>query len=172
MNLSKSASPSGPGSQSGSQSGPHKSAQSASPRYLLDVNVLVALLAENHIHHRLVTAWFNTSGLKWAICPFTEAGFLRNATAPRPDQITMGEATAILASMAQHPGYHYQPIAADWQTLCSPLFPRLYGTKQVTDAYLLGLALREGMVLVTMDKAILHLAGKEYAEHVLLLEED
>jgi predicted nucleic acid-binding protein len=137
-------------------------------KYLLDVNVFVALLAENHIHHPLVTSWFNTPGLPWAICPFTEAGFLRNATASRPGQISMSEASAVLATMAQHPGYHYLPIAADWHTLCSPFFKRLYGTKQVTDAYLLGLAVREKLVLVTLDKAILHLAG-EHQSHVLLL---
>jgi toxin-antitoxin system PIN domain toxin len=139
-------------------------------RYLLDVNVLLALLSENHIHHQRVTTWFNTPGRKWAICSFTEAGFLRNATAPRPGQITLSEATAILARLAQVPGYHYLPIAADWQTLCRPFFPRLYGTKQVTDAYLLGLAVRDGWILVTMDKAILHLAGKEWSKQVLLLE--
>jgi hypothetical protein len=140
-------------------------------RYLLDVNVFVALLAESHVHHQLVTKWFNASPhLHWAICSFTEAGFLRNATASRPGQITMSEATAVLGTMAQHPGYHYLPITADWHGLCSPFFKRLYGTKQVTDAYLLGLAVREGMVLVTLDKAILHLAGDEHGKHVLLLE--
>jgi hypothetical protein len=83
---------------------------SKAPRYLLDVNVFLALLSENHMHHQLVTKWFNTPGLQWAICPFTEAGFLRNATAPRAGQITMSEATAILARITQEPGYHYQPI--------------------------------------------------------------
>ena len=144
---------------------------SKTPRYLLDVNVLLALISENHIHHQIVTAWFNTPGLQWAICSFTEAGFLRNATAPRPGQITMSEATAVLMRMALAPGYHYLPITADWQTLCSPFFKRLYGTRQVTDAYLLGLAVRDGLILVTMDKAILHLAGTEHSKHVLLLEE-
>ncbi len=139
--------------------------------YLLDVNVFLALVSEDHSHHQLVTAWFNTPGLQWAICPFTEAGFLRNVTAPRAGQITMSEATAVLARLAQEPGYHYLPIAADWQTLCSPFFTRLYGTKQVTDAYLLGLALREDLVLVTMDKAISHLAGAEHRKHVLLLRD-
>ena len=138
---------------------------------MLDVNVFVALLAENHIHHQLVTEWFNASlSLQWAICPFTEAGFLRNATAPSPGQITMSEATAVLARMAQHPGYHYLPISAEWHTLCSPFVRRLYGTKQVTDAYLLGLAVREGLSLVTHDKAVVHLAGDEHRKHVLLLE--
>jgi toxin-antitoxin system PIN domain toxin len=139
-------------------------------RYLLDVNVFLALLSENHIHHQGVTAWFNTPGLKWAICPFTEAGFLRNATAPRPGQISLSEATAVLDRLAQVHGYHYVPITADWRTLCSPFATRLYGTKQVTDAYLLGLAIKDGLCLVTMDKGILHMAGKEFRKHVLLLE--
>ena len=139
-------------------------------KYLLDVNVFVALLSENHIHHQLVTRWFSTPGLQWAICPFTEAGFLRNATAPRPGQITMSEASAVLARIAQEVGYHYLPITADWQTLCSPFSTRLYGTKQVTDAYLLGLAIREGLILATMDKGIVHLAGSEHSKYVLLLD--
>lgn len=140
------------------------------PRYLLDVNVFVALLAENHIHHRLVTDWFNaTPQLQWALCPFTEAGFLRNATAPRPGQITMREATAVLAKMTEHPGYRYLPINTNWPTLSAPFASRLYGTKQVTDAYLLGLAIQHNLILVTLDKALLHLAGKENVKHILLL---
>jgi toxin-antitoxin system PIN domain toxin len=139
--------------------------------YLLDVNVLVALLTENHVHHKIVTAWFNAPGLKWAICAFTEAGFLRNATAARPGQISIREATAVLVRIAQVPGYHYLPITLDWQTLSRSFFPRLYGAKQVTDAYLLGLAVQSHLVLVTMDRAILHLAGQEHNQQVLLLEE-
>jgi hypothetical protein len=46
---------------------------------------------------------------------------------------------------------------------------RLYGTNQVTDAYLLGLAVRENRILVTMDKGILHQAGDEHRKQVLLL---
>ena len=144
---------------------------SKAPRYLLDVNVLVALTTRSHVHHDLVKKWFYASPAhQWAICAFTEAGFLRNATAPRPGGVTMSEATAILKQLAQHPGYRYLPITADWQTLGGPFFPRLYGTKQVTDAYLLGLAVQQSLVLVTMDKAIPHLAGKEHSPHVLLLE--
>jgi hypothetical protein len=82
----------------------------------------------------------------------------------------MSEATAVLVRMAQHPGYHYLPISAEWHTLCSPFVRRLYGTKQVTDAYLLGLAVLEGLTLVTLDKAVVHLAGDEHRKHVLLLE--
>lgn len=58
-------------------------------RYVLDVNMFLAFVSENHIHHQPVTTWFNTPGLRWAICPFTESGSLRNATASRSGQITM-----------------------------------------------------------------------------------
>ncbi|HEY0785885.1 MAG TPA: TA system VapC family ribonuclease toxin [Acidobacteriaceae bacterium] len=139
-------------------------------RFLLDVNVLVALTARGHVHHALVKAWFYASpGLRWAACAFTEAGFLRNATASRAGQVTMGQATAILRQLARHPGYTYLPITESWETLSAPFARRVYGTKQVTDAYLLGLALREGCTLVTMDTAIVHLAGVEHKAHLLLL---
>ena len=141
-------------------------------RYLPDVNVLVALTARNHIRHRLVKEWFYASPeIQWALCAFTEAGFLRNATAVRAGQVSIREATAVLQQLAHHPGYRYLPMSADWQTLCGRFFSRLYGTKQITDAYLLGLAVQEGLVLVTMDKAILHMAGSEHSSHLLLLED-
>jgi uncharacterized protein len=140
-------------------------------RYLLDVNVLYALTTRDHIHHALVKAWFYDSpDLQWAVCAFTEAGYLRNATAPRSSQIAMSDATTTLKRLAGHPGYCYVPLTADWHILCRPFFARLYGTKQVTDAYLLGLAIREKLVLVTVDKGIVHLAG-EHKRHVLLLTE-
>ncbi len=84
----------------------------------------------------------------------------------------MSEATAILKQLAQHPGYQYLPITADWHTLCRPFSKRLYGTKQITDAYLLGLALREQLILATLDKGISHLAGSEHTKHILLLREE
>jgi hypothetical protein len=138
---------------------------------LPDVNVLLAMGTESHVHHALVNAWFDASPkLPWALCAFTEAGFLRVSTAPHPGQISMHEAKAVLETLSRHRGYRYQPITADWQTLLAPIQKRLYGTKQVTDAFLLGLAVREDLVLVTMDRGILHLAGAEHSKHVLLLQ--
>jgi toxin-antitoxin system PIN domain toxin len=140
-------------------------------RYLLDVNVLVALLDEDHIHHNAVLKWFETPGLQWVLCPFTEAGLLRHMTRPKIGDMTIEEATAMLARLAEQPGYHYQGISADWQTLCGRFFKRIFGHKQITDAYLLGLAVQEELIFVTFDKAILHLASEERS-HVLLLTVD
>lgn len=137
-------------------------------RYLLDVNVLVALLDEEHIHHQAATEWFDTPGLRWALCAFTEAGLLRHMTRPKIGDLSMDEATAMLARLKQEPGYHYQPISADWQTLCGQFRERIFGHKQITDAYLLGLAVREELILTTFDRAILYLAG-EHKKSVLVL---
>ena len=46
---------------------------------------------------------------------------------------------------------------------------KLSGPGQLTDAYLLGLAIAKGGTLVTLDRGILHLAGTAYAKHILLL---
>jgi predicted nucleic acid-binding protein len=133
------------------------------------VNVVLALLDQAHVHNERVEQWFDTPGLNWALCAFTEAGVLRFLTRPRTGGMTMEQATLMLARLRQQPGYHYQPITADWQTLTSPFFKRVHGHNQVTDAYLLGLAVREGLVLTTFDTALLHLAG-ENKKHILLLK--
>ena len=52
--------------------------------------------------------------------------------------------------------------------MTKPFFRRLHGHKQVTDAYLLGMAIEEDLILATFDKRIGHLAG-EYAKQVLIL---
>jgi toxin-antitoxin system PIN domain toxin len=137
--------------------------------HLLDVNVLLALLDEDHIHNAVVDDWFDTPGLEWSLCPFTEAGVLRLLTRPKTGNLSIEDVTDMLDGLRQQPGYHYQPIAFDWPTLSRPFIQRLHGHNQVTDAYLLGLAIREDLILVTMDKAILHLAGSEHRKHVLLL---
>lgn len=142
----------------------------ASRKYLLDVNVLVALLEKDHVHHRMVRGWFDSDSHDWGICAFTEAGFLRFATNPRFGAHSVRAATDVLASLADAPGYRYWHMAHDWNTLMAPFSQRIFGHQQVTDAFLLGLVVNEGAVLVTLDKAILHLAGKEHSRNVLLLE--
>jgi hypothetical protein len=139
-------------------------------KYLLDVNVLIALAEPKHVHHQAVMRWFNTPGLDWGMCAFTEAGFLRVATNPIAGSYTMAESTAVLASLTSHLGYRYWPITAGWATLAAPFQERVFGHQQITDAYLLGLALKENGVLVTLDKAIKFLAGAEFSKNVLVLE--
>lgn len=139
------------------------------PVHLLDVNVVLALLDQAHIHNAMAEEWFDTPGLQWSLCALTEAGVLRFFTRPKTGNLSMEQTTAMLARLQQEPGYRFQPIAADWHVLTKPFSKRVHGHNQVTDAYLLGIAVHEGLVLTTFDKAILHLAG-EFKEHVLVLD--
>ena len=140
------------------------------PRYLLDVNVLIALTDPDHVHHRTVAKWFDSPGLDWGLCAFSVAGFLRFSSNPNAGAYSVEEATQVLADLVNYPGYRFWPISTGWATLAAPFLQRVFGHQQITDAYLLGLAVKEGGVLVTMDKGIKYLAGAQYSKNVLLLE--
>jgi toxin-antitoxin system PIN domain toxin len=140
-------------------------------KYLADVNVLIALTDDGHIHHERATQWFDTSGHHdWGVCAFVEAGFLRIMANPKVGSHSIEEATEALAILIHHPGYRFWPITDDWARLAAPFLERVFGHQQITDAYLLGLAVKEGGVLVTMDTAIKYLAGNQYSKNVLVLE--
>jgi hypothetical protein len=102
----------------------------------------------------------------------TETGFVRVTTnsAYRPAARTVKQATDILADFASTPGYRYWPMTERWAIVTRPFAARIVGHQQVTDAYLLGLAIKDGGVLVTFDRGIEYLAGEEFSEHVLLLK--
>ena len=142
-------------------------------RYLLDLNALISLADPDSLHYRAILAWFDSSGEDdWGICPLTEAGFVRVTTNPayRGPTRTVEQATAILAEFARHPGYRYWSISDKWAVLTAPFSARLLGHQQVTDAYLLGLAIKEEGVLVTFDKGIKYLAGTDYSRNLLVLD--
>lgn len=136
--------------------------------HLLDVNVVLALLDQRHIHHTAVEVWFDSPGLQWSLCSLTEAGALRFFTRPKTGGLNMEQATAMLDRLKQRPGYSFQPTTAEWQALTAPFAKRIHGHNQVTDAYLLGLALHSERILTTFDKAVLHMAG-EHRGQVLVL---
>ncbi len=144
----------------------------AKRKYLLDLNTLIALAEPDHEFHKQAGKWFQAEGKEnWGVCPLTEAGFIRITIHPkyRPATRTVQQATAILASFAKHPGYRYWPIVDSWATLTAPFSARIFGHQQVTDAYLLGLAIREHGVLVTFDSAIGVLAGTDYSRNLRVL---
>jgi hypothetical protein len=61
-------------------------------------------------------------------------------------------------------------MTTGWIDLAAPFRDRLFGHQQVADAYLLGLAVKENGVLISLDRAILYLAGPQYRKHLLVLE--
>jgi uncharacterized protein len=146
----------------------------SSRKFLLDVNVLVALSDPEHEHYPAARKWFNSlNGAEWCVCPLTEAGFVRVSTNPRisnPLVRTFAQATAVLAGLATVSGYNYWPIRESWATLTMAFVDRITGHQQITDAYLLGLAIKENGVLVTFDRGLKYLAGAEFAGNLLVLQ--
>jgi len=139
---------------------------------LLDLNVLISLTDSEHRHHQKARNWFASSPKQdWAICPFTEAGFLRVTTNPAfAPARTLEQAIAILQALQRYPGYRYCPVDKNWVALTAPFASRIHGHQQVTDAYLLGIAIEEKRVLVTFDKKFQYLAGAKFSRNVRLLE--
>jgi predicted nucleic acid-binding protein len=139
--------------------------------HLLDVNLVIALTEKGHGGYRTAWNWFETPELMWGLCAFSEVGYLRITSNPRVGGYSIAEAEKVLAVLKKRPGYRYLPITADWAELVAPFRDRVWGHQQVTDAYLLGLAIKENCVLATMDRAIQHMAGPKYSKHVLVLNE-
>jgi hypothetical protein len=142
-------------------------------KYLLDLNVLVALIDDEHVHYRAAHRWFNSlEHEEWGVCPLTEAGLVRLTTNPSagPMLHTFTEANAMLEEIATWTGYCYWPITESWAALTAPFAARISGHQQVTDAYLLGIAIKEDGVLVTFDRGLKYLAGAEFRRNVLILE--
>jgi toxin-antitoxin system PIN domain toxin len=142
---------------------------------LLDLNVLIALADPEHIHRRKAERWFLSTGKdNWGVCPLTEAGFIRIATNPamQAGTIALERAIAILQAFRAHPGYNYWPItdAENWVAVTARFAVRISGHQQVTDAFLLGLAVKEDGVLVTFDRGLKYMAGKEFSHNLLVLE--
>jgi toxin-antitoxin system PIN domain toxin len=125
-------------------------------RALLDVNVLLALFDRAHVHHVRAREWF-TSRAKdgWASCPLTQNGFVRIISQPRyPQPITTPEAIALLQAATATNLHEFWP--ADITLLDEAILDRtrVHGPRQLTDLYLLALAVRRGGCLATFDDAI------------------
>jgi toxin-antitoxin system PIN domain toxin len=125
---------------------------------LLDVNALVALAWDSHVHHVTMRTWFaeNRSG-GWATCPITESGFVRVSSNPKvlPSPIGVGAARGVLTALRAVEGHRF---LTDDVSISDPDVPEIIGHRQVTDAHLLTLARRHGIPLLTFDTGIAALA--------------
>ena len=128
------------------------------PVRLLDVNVLVALACPRHVHHGAAWGWFDAcAGDPFATCPMTQCGFVRISSNPKVVQEVrgLGEAVASLGRIVGHPRHVFWE---DSIALSDAPTDRVMGHRQVTDAYLLGLALANGGRFATFDRGVVELA--------------
>ena len=142
-------------------------------RALLDVNVWVALFDDAHQFSARANAFIESRGAKIATCPLVENGVIRVMSLP---------------SYGRRGGLAIQPIRQRLREACSTLdhqfwrddtslrddkhvdFTRVQGHHQITDLYLLALAVHRGGCLASFDQAIaLSSVPGAMARHLKLL---
>jgi len=127
-------------------------------RALLDVNVLIALFDPDHVFHERAHLWLEVNAVAGiATCPLTENGVVRILSHPRYSKairITPGEVVRRLDRFCASQDHAFWP---DSVSLRDPEVFRvesLLGPRQLTDLYLLALAVKEDGCLATLDEGI------------------
>jgi toxin-antitoxin system PIN domain toxin len=140
-------------------------------RALLDVNVLIALLDAAHVHHGAAVAWLCANiDHGWASCPITQNGCIRILSQPGYPSPLPPVQVAERLREATGTGHHR--FWADSVSLLDGqvVWRAVLGARQVTDAYLLALAVREGGRFVTFDRSVsLGMVQGATAEHLAVI---
>ncbi len=118
------------------------------PATLLDANVLIALVVDDHLRHGQAEAWFASSGTAFATCPVTQGSLMRLL-------IREGQSAELARSVLQEivgsPRHEFWPDNTSYHDI--PV-AGIVGHRQVTDAYLAHLARSYSARLATFDQAL------------------
>jgi len=131
--------------------------QRQSRRALLDVNVWIALLDPWHVHHAIAHQWFNQNLHNgWASCPLTQNAVLRILGHPRyPNSPGDPRAVAeLLGPWLGHRDHCFWPDAISLIGSNQLNAAQLLNHSQITDTYLLALAIHHKGHLVTLDRRL------------------
>lgn len=132
--------------------------------YLLDVNMLLALGWPNHLHHQRAHDWMaGVPARRWATCPFTEAAFVRLSCNAGVVGTTVfpKQALDILEANTGLTEHVFWTDELPLATALAPVADRIIGNRQITSAYLLGLAISNKGVLATLDQGVGDLLGAD-----------
>jgi uncharacterized protein len=125
-------------------------------RALLDINVLLALLDSDHVDHDRAHDWLDDEiAAGWASCAITENGFVRILSQPRyPSPVSPAQAIDLLSRACDSSHHAFWPC--DVSVLEAQVVDRsrLHSPRQVTDAYLLALAVGHEGRFVTFDRSV------------------
>lgn len=113
---------------------------------LLDANVLIALVIDDHVHHNDAQRWFGGTTSRYATCPITEGSLVRTLIRNGQPASTV---TTVLAAIAADSRHEFWPDDLSYQQV--PL-RGVIGHRQVTDTYLAHLARVRGGRLATFDR--------------------
>ena len=142
-------------------------------RYLLDINLWIALLDDAHTHSARANAFIEKRAIKIATCPLVENGVIRVLNLPNYamrgavgiDQVRqqLKHATTVL-------DHEFWPDDVSMLDDKRVNFSKIFGHNQITDAYLLALAVAHRGALVTFDQRIALTAVKGATQkHLVVL---
>ena len=125
-------------------------------RALFDVNVLIALFDADHSLHARATQWFaGHARAGWASCPITQNGCIRIMSHPGyPNALPV---RAVMERLEEATASTYHAFWPDDVSLLDARIAdaaRIHGPRQLTDVYLLALAVRNGGRFVTFDASV------------------
>ncbi len=127
-------------------------------RALLDVNFLVALFDPDHQFHDAAHAWWkNNQGGGWASCPLTENGLVRILSNPNYSVRFKRSCEAVIEDLKEFltdTDHRFWPDSVTVRDAGAIAGRHLKGPKQLTDVYLLALAVANGGRLVSLDAHI------------------
>lgn len=125
-------------------------------RALLDINVLIAMLDTDHSLHERAREWFSRNVQSgWTSCPITQNGCVRIMSHPGyPNALPVRPVLERLREATRSPHHEFWP---DDVSLLEPRIAdasRIHGPRQLTDLYLLALAVSRGGRFVTFDASV------------------
>ncbi len=138
---------------------------------LLDVNVLIALLDSDHTLHGTAMSWFAKHAREgWASCPITQNGCVRIMSNPSyPNALP---AQAVMKRLTEACGEDVHEFWSDEVSLLDPDVvdsTRIHGPRQLTDIYLLALAVEHDGRFVTFDAGIPVAAARKATKRNLVV---
>jgi uncharacterized protein len=126
-------------------------------RHLLDINVLIALMDPDHAFHRRAHAWWAAELRAWASCPLTENGLVRimaSTAYSKTTRFTVADITARLSAFTGASDHAFWTDTLSLRDTRHFLHSSILSSKQITDLYLLALAVENQGCLATFDQHI------------------
>jgi hypothetical protein len=141
---------------------------------LLDANALIALCWPTHEHHARMLAWFGQHARKgWATTGLTQAAFVRIVSQQvfSGRSVSIGEVAELLLRNTAHRAHRLVSLDFAFDQVLTACTGGILGHRQVTDAWLLTAAMRNGMKLLTFDTGIGQLlaSANERDHHLAIL---
>jgi len=127
-------------------------------RFLLDVNVLIALVDPDHVHHDPAHNWFVTlADAEWLTCPITQNGAVRVVSGPKyvNGPVRLADAVESLHSVIAKGSHLFVPDDLSILDDAHVKTTKLTSAAQITDTYLLALATSHDATFVTFDKRMI-----------------